>query len=162
MKKVLIVSDTHGDNRNFEAVLDKVGQPDFFIHCGDLEGSAYYYEHVLKCEKAMVSGNNDWTSGLRSMEYAEINGFSMLIVHGHRYGVHYGTEALKDLAVDNAVSAVLYGHTHVPDLEYDDENDIWIANPGSLSYPRQDGRRPSYILLEIEDDGTPHFTINYL
>ena len=35
-------------------------------------------------------------------------------------------------------------------------------NPGSLSYPRQEGKRPSYILMDIDDKGEAQFEIEYL
>ena len=37
-----------------------------------------------------------------------------------------------------------------------------VINPGSLSYPRQPGRKPSYIMMELEREGEAHFTIHYL
>jgi hypothetical protein len=45
-------------------------------------------------------------------------------------------------------------------VEYD--KDIIAVNPGSLTFPRQEGRRPSYILMELDEKGEAHFTINYL
>ena len=39
---------------------------------------------------------------------------------------------------------------------------ITVLNPGSLSFPRQDGRRPSYMLMEIDREGEAHYTVNYL
>ena len=44
---------------------------------------------------------------------------------------------------------VMYGHTHTPVVE--EENGILVINPGSLTYPRQRGRRPSYAVMEIEE-----------
>ena len=32
----------------------------------------------------------------------------------------------------------------------------------SLSYPRQDGHRPSYMLMEIDKEGEAHFALNFL
>ena len=63
-------------------------------------------------------------------------------------------------AIDRGVDIVLYGHTHRPVIDIDD--DIIAVNPGSLSYPRQEGRQPSYALMEIDREGKVHFTIAYL
>ncbi len=30
-------------------------------------------------------------------------------------------------------------------------------NPGSTSYPRQDGHLPSYIVMDLDKNGTPAF-----
>ena len=38
---------------------------------------------------------------------------------------------------------------------------IIAVNPGSLSYPRQEGRRPSYIVMEVEGEKAD-FVIEYL
>lgn len=54
----------------------------------------------------------------------------------------------------------MYGHSHKPVV---DESDGVIAvNPGSLSYPRQYDRKPSYIMMELGSDGKAHFDIRYV
>ena len=50
-------------------------------------------------------------------------------------------------------------HT-APVIDIDD--DIIAVNPGSLSYPRQEGRRPSYIIMELDREGVAHYTVNYI
>lgn len=45
----------------------------------------------------------------------------------------------------------MFGHTHKPYLETKDG--VTILNPGSLSYPRQEGRRPSYMIMDIDEAG---------
>ena len=47
------------------------------------------------------------------------------------------------------VDIVMYGHTHKPVV--DQGRDIIAVNPGSLTYPRQEGRSPSYIVMTITD-----------
>ena len=55
----------------------------------------------------------------------------------------------------------MYGHTHKPEVDVDDE--VTVVNPGSLSYPRQEGRLPSYVIMEIDDETQEvHYTIKYL
>ncbi len=39
---------------------------------------------------------------------------------------------------------------------------LTVLNPGSLSFPRQEGRRPSYMLMDLDDEGEAHFTTCYL
>ncbi|MDD7452966.1 MAG: YfcE family phosphodiesterase, partial [Blautia obeum] len=50
--------------------------------------------------------------------------------------------------------------SHRPVVDIDD--DVIAVNPGSLTYPRQEGRRPSFVIMELDKDGKAHFTINYL
>ena len=67
---------------------------------------------------------------------------------------------LKEEAQARGVDIVMYGHTHKPVIDM--ERDITAINPGSLSFPRQEGRRPSYILMELDKDGQAHYHLNYL
>ena len=60
-----------------------------------------------------------------------------------------GNQELKQEAHDRGVDIVMYGHTHKPVVDRGKE--IIAINPGSLTYPRQEGRRPSYIVMTIED-----------
>ena len=60
----------------------------------------------------------------------------------------------------HGVDIVIYGHTHKPVVDI--EGDIIAVNPGSLTYPRQENRKPSYIIMELDREGKVHFTINYL
>ena len=75
-----------------------------------------------------------------------------------------GTMGVKE-ARAGGFDIVMYGHTHRPFYEVDKKDgdkDLIVLNPGSLSYPRQDGHRPSYMLMDIDRDGEAHFSLNYL
>ena len=89
-----------------------------------------------------------------------IGKYKVLLTHGHYYYVNTGIVRLKEEALDRGVDIVMYGHTHRPMLV--EEDGLIILNPGSLTYPRQEGRRPSYIIMEIEEDGEAYFSIEYL
>jgi putative phosphoesterase len=67
---------------------------------------------------------------------------------------------LREHALEYGYDVVMYGHTHRPEIE--EKNGITILNPGSLSYPRQIGRKPSYIIMEIDGAGKAKYTIYYL
>ena len=54
-------------------------------------------------------------------------------------------------AKDRGADIVMYGHTHRP--AYSDEDGLITLNPGSISYPRQAGREPSYMIMEIDENG---------
>lgn len=158
--KVLIVSDTHRHNDNYFRVLDRIGAVDLVIHCGDAEGSEYAICEGAGCETLIVMGNNDFFSKLPREIETQIGNYKVWITHGHNYYVSTSAEFIKQEAVNRGFDIVIYGHTHRPLIEIED--DIVALNPGSLSYPRQDGRRPSFILMEIDRFGDAHFTINYL
>ncbi|RDU24767.1 metallophosphoesterase family protein [Anaerosacchariphilus polymeriproducens] len=158
--KVLIVSDTHGKNKNLELVLEREKNIDMLIHLGDVEGSELYISRCLKCPVEIVAGNNDFFSSLEKERELMIGKYKVLITHGHYYYVNEGLgEAYKE-AMARGIDIFMFGHTHKPILE--NRNGIILLNPGSLSYPRQDGRLPSYAIMEADDEGTPKFEINYL
>ena len=158
--KILIVSDTHGHERNLKKVIEKVGQTDLFIHLGDIEGREDYIEALADCPVHMVSGNNDFFSDLPREEEFQLGRYHVLITHGHYYGVSVGTDRLKEEDCSRNIDIVMYGQTHRPEIDIDDH--VTVLNPGSLSYPRQWGRKPSYMLMEIDREGEAHYTINYI
>ena len=157
--KVLLVSDTHGRNLNLEDVLD-IETPDFLCHMGDLEGSEDYIRLITKCPLAMVSGNNDFWTDLNPEVTFELQGFRIFMTHGHRYCAHAGNEQLKSAGRRNKADIVLFGHTHRPTLEFDE--DIIVANPGSMTYPRKEKRKPSYMVLYLEKGKVPKFETKFL
>ena len=158
--KILVVSDAHGHTKNLERVLEKVGDIDLFIHCGDLEGGEDYIRALVDVPCYMVAGNNDWFSDLQREMEISVDDYRIWITHGNNYGASMGPERLLEEAAARNVDVVMYGHTHRPLIEYQDN--IVIVNPGSLSYPRQNGRKPSYLIMEIDRDHEAHYTINYL
>ena len=36
-------------------------------------------------------------------------------------------------------------------------DDVTILNPGSISYPRQPGRKPTFLIMEIDEEGQAHY-----
>ena len=158
--RVLLVSDTHGSHRNLDAVLERVGKIDALIHMGDVENGEHYIEAVAACETYMVAGNNDFFSFLPKEREFTLGKYNIFITHGHNYYVSMGTARLKEEARLRKADIVMYGHTHKPDLEFDE--DIIVINPGSLSYPRQEGRRANYVMMEIDKNGEAHFELEYV
>ena len=152
--KILIVSDTHRRNENYIKVLERVAPVDMVIHCGDIEGSEYLIAGSAGCPVQMVVGNNDFFSDLPREKEFMIGKYKVWLTHGHNYFVS------KNEARARGVDIVMYGHTHKPVV--DREGDLTAINPGSLTYPRQEGRRPSFIIMDLDRKGEAHFTINYL
>ena len=158
--KVLIVSDTHRRNENYIKVLEQVSPVDMVIHCGDIEGSEYLIAQSAGCPVQMVTGNNDFFSDLPREKEFNVGRYKVWLTHGHNYYVSMSNENLKHEARMHGVDIVIYGHTHKPVVDIED--DIIAVNPGSLTYPRQENRKPSYIIMELDREGKAHFTINYL
>lgn len=158
--KILIISDTHRKNENYLKILQEIGKLDLIIHLGDIEGSEYTIKEAVECPVEMVAGNNDFFSDLPSEKTLQIGKYHVMITHGHRYYISMGNEMLKREAIAQGADIVMYGHTHRPLIEI--SNSIIAINPGSLSYPRQENRKPSYILMELDQDGEAHFELKYV
>lgn len=160
--KILIVSDTHRRDDNLKEIIKKTIPLDVLIHLGDAEGSEHGISGWVNkdCRLEMVLGNNDFFSALEREKEIYLGTYKVLITHGHYYGVSMGVEVLAEEAKARGCDIAMYGHTHKPFLTK--VNGITILNPGSLSYPRQEGKKPSYMMMELDELGKAHYTINYM
>ena len=147
--RILLVSDTHRHNDNYLRVLKRVGKIDMVIHCGDSEGSEYILSEAAPCPFYIVTGNNDFFSNLPREEEISVAGHKILVTHGHTYGVHRGYDMLVEAAKAGGYDVVMFGHIHMPVIE--EKDGVLVLNPGSLTYPRQYGRRPSYIVIDVDE-----------
>lgn len=160
MMKILIISDTHRQHESLKKVLKKEGKIDLLIHLGDVEGYEEYIEELAGCPVEMVAGNNDFFSSLEKEKEIRIGRYKVLLTHGHYYYVSMETSMIKQEAISRGCDIVMYGHTHKPVVEYDPY--VIALNPGSLSYPRQKNRKPSYIIMNVDEKGEARFEIYYL
>ena len=164
MKRFLIFSDNHGINIYLKEVLDQIGTDfDGVVQLGDCQNAETEQEirNIFTCPVYMVAGNCDFFSRLAKAQIVELGCHRILITHGHYHYVSVGIRDLAEEAKANGCDIAMFGHTHRPLL---DENDpeLTVLNPGSLSFPRQEGRRPSYALMEYGESGKARFEIRYL
>ncbi len=158
--KLLIVSDTHGKDEDLEAVVERERPFDYLFHCGDIEGREFFIEALAECPCCLVAGNNDYFSDLPREDEILLCGRRILVTHGHQYGVSMDYSGILDEAYFRECDMVFFGHTHKP-VALEKEG-ILLVNPGSLSYPRQIGRQPSYVVMELAGDGSYKVEIRYL
>ena len=158
--KVLIISDTHGLCENLDKVLESERPYDLVIHLGDLEGAEDYLEAAAACPVEAVRGNNDYFSDLPDEKVIEVAGKQVLITHGHYYYVAAGVEKHIKEAMGRNIDIVMFGHTHRPLLRQ--KRGLVVLNPGSLSYPRQEGHKPSYMVMESSTKGEINFLLKFL
>lgn len=158
--KILVVSDSHGRNANLEWVIKRVKPIDLLIHLGDFEGTEKEIRKMAPCPVEMISGNNDYFTTIEREKIITIDNYTIFITHGHRYHVNFETNTIKENARLNGANIVMFGHTHKPLIDLDEQ--IIAINPGSITQPRQEGRVPTYIIMEIDRYGKAHFTLNYI
>ena len=154
--RILVISDSHGKNDDVKQVIEQVGDIDMFIHLGDIERGPEYIRQLANCETHMIAGNNDYDIDLPETDSFMIADKKVFITHGHRFYVGAGLDKLRQYGIDNGYDIVMFGHTHVPYLERN--KDITLLNPGSISYPRQDGRKHTFMLIDVDKDGEFHYS----
>ena len=107
----------------------------------------------------MVAGNNDFCSEYPKEKIVTIGKHRIFMTHGHKYRVGYGIDNLVYKAMENNADIVMFGHTHVPMVRYEDG--IIVVNPGSATQPREYPYKPSYVIMEIDRHEEVLFGINY-
>lgn len=150
IKKILVISDTHNYPRVIEKVMQQEKQVDMVLHLGDLEGHGKYIEKVCGCPLQAVRGNCDYDGEWPADTMVEIGGHMIFLTHGHRYGVNYSLYDVEDIARESGADIAMFGHTHVPYFERQKDGFVML-NPGSLGRPRQQDRKETYLIMEVDE-----------
>ena len=158
--KVLIVSDTHGYEGNMWKAIYREEPVDMFIHCGDIEHMPTELKKYFTCPVHVVKGNNDYMLRLPEVERFEIAGYRVLLTHGHHHNIYRNQDAMFYYGEENQVDIVMFGHIHIPVIAR--SRGVTILNPGSISLPRQEGGRPSYIVMTAGEGVEPQYEIRYI
>ena len=93
----------------------------------------------------MVPGNCDWGQTGEPERLLEIEGVRILMLHGHTRHVKSSPMAAVYAAREYGADVLLFGHTHVPLVDYD--GTLWVMNPGAAG----DYTRPTCGLLTIRE-----------
>lgn len=129
--KLLVVSDSHGDRQIVADLLDHYqNQVNAVIHCGDSEMKA---TDPLLDQLMMVQGNMD-LANFSLIQKKIIDNQTILVTHGHRFGVNGGLLKLELLAQQEKANIVFFGHTH--QLGAEENRGRIFVNPGSIAQPR--------------------------
>lgn len=155
--KILIVSDTHGNQERMKEIIQKEKPFEVLVHAGDMEdsigGVLGYTDYSIR----IVSGNCDYGYGYPKEDFFRLGDKKVLLTHGYLCrGIHFnplnGIEPLADYARYRGADILIYGHTHIPDIR--EMDGLMIINPGSLSLPRQENHKKSYAVFTIEEGKT--------
>lgn len=161
-KKILVVSDNHRKLDNIYQLLEENPDISYFIHLGDSEGSEDAIRtHLPKgCESYFVQGNNDFFAYLPKEIEMRLGKERIFLTHGHLYGVGFDLQGLADEARARNCSMALFGHTHRPFSRM--VNGVLCINPGSINFPRQDDRKPSYAMFYLDKKGNLRTEAKYI
>ena len=157
MQRILVLSDSHGRDENVEKAIKQMGRVDMMIHLGDIGWGYERIRYMIPGPVIMVAGNNDFSIDLPQNQIFNIGKHRVFATHGHRQSVHGGTAILESVARQNNCDIAMYGHTHVPYLRRD--TDMTVLNPGSISLPRQAGRKKTYMMITMDDAGVLSYKI---
>jgi uncharacterized protein len=120
------------------------------LHAGDVVTLAVLRELEVFAPVEAVYGNMDepaLAEALPERRVVEVGGARIGLVHIP--GARAGREE-RLMTWFPRCDAVVYGHTHVPQVEQ--HRGVWILNPGSPTERRRAPRR-SMLLLEISERG---------
>lgn len=152
MARIAVISDTHlprGARALPERCVELCRSADLILHGGDFVAASVLAElESLGPPVEAVSGNMDDAAlkdALPKQHVVEVGGMRLGMVHVP--GPRAGREA-RLRAKFPGCAAVVYGHTHVPEVTLDEG--VWILNPGS---PTDRRKAPAHtmLVLGIED-----------
>jgi hypothetical protein len=146
--KIAVISDTHmpkGTRALPDLCVERLRAADLILHGGDIVGEPFL-EELLALGRPVqgVYGNmDDPALKARLPKERIVEAGEARIGMVHIPGPRAGREA-RLLARFPSCDAIVYGHTHVPELERHDG--VWILNPGS---PTERRSSPERTMLEL-------------
>ena len=155
LKKLLIVSDNHGDRQSIEDLIhiyeDEVDQ---MLHLGDS-----MFDDLDKVWQKMIpiKGNNDTGEGYIKNTIVTLGQAKIFASHGHKLDVQKTRKNLTEIAKEKGCQFACYGHTHTAKVEEIDG--VLAINPGSISMPRGPISKKLYAILSLDEDS--HYQVNY-
>ena len=145
--RILVVSDTHGNDGNLRRAILAQPKAEVVIHLGDGEEEMERAKSSFPDKTFLaVKGNCDLASSLPPLGEFTAEGVKIFYTHGHLDGVKSGQYTIVCAARERGAQVLLYGHTHNAFTDY--EEGLYMMNPGSLS-----GWQASYGTLDITPQG---------
>lgn len=148
MTLVAVISDTHlprGSRALQQSCVERLQAADLLLHAGDVVAANVLEELEAYAPVAAVYGNMDQPDlrdSLPRERVVEVEDARIGMVH--IAGPRAGRET-RLLAKFPGCDAIVYGHTHVPQVDRIDG--VWILNPGS---PTERRRSPARTMLVLD------------
>lgn len=150
--RAMIISDSHGRRDNLIAVLKKHPDYEEIFHLGDVISDEHYLRNLTPYPVHIVRGNCDYGSKAPEELVFDFHGKKVIMCHGHKYLSYAGNvEKMCQVAKAKGADIFMFGHTHEPYIK--ELDGMLVLNPGSLALPRNENKNPTYIVLDIDDDG---------
>lgn len=149
MKKLLVISDTHGAAGALALILEKEKDADAIIYLGDGASDLYVLPKICPLMPLyVVRGNCDFASMMPVDGLVAFEGVLFYYCHSHLYNTKYGYDELAQAVRDRGADVGLFGHTHRAIVK--NYGDITLFNPGSAgkSYAGTD----SYGVITVDKE----------
>lgn len=133
--KILVVSDSHGDEKILKELINEYPNMDYYLHAGDSgldRDTLYPFESV--------KGNTDYYPFDELIRIYTPIGYLLM-----KHKPNFTSEQIENNKF------LINGHTHQYSF-YIDRSKVFL-NPGSTSLPR-DGTRGTYMIMDINDSKT--------
>ena len=142
-----VISDTHGLLR--PEVFDAFAGVDHILHAGDIGELDIITALEAIAPVTAVYGNTDdmdVRANLPKVARIELDGFQIVVTHGHQFGRGVTPGQLHEAFPDADI--IVYGHSHQPLLEIVDVV-VTVMNPGGAG-PRRFDIPASVGIMELE------------
>lgn len=130
MKKITVISDTHGNAAAIRKLFPVFAESDMIIHLGDTSSDGEIIRREFPNKTYLLNGNCDLTKLGGDELLFKVEGVKIFACHGDRYGVKRGYDNIAYKAEQEGCSVALFGHTHAPIEKTVGE--ITLFNPGTL------------------------------
>ena len=156
--KCLVFSDSHGTSLGMKRALRMHPDAEVIFFLGD--GLSDFEELIYDRSRAYIAVRGNWDvngilgdSMVKKTDSITLMGHRIFLTHGDLYGVKYGLDGIKRLAVDHNADLVLFGHTHQKFEKYipTEEGGYYLFNPGSIGGGF--GIPPSYGVISLTEQG---------
>ncbi len=145
MKKLIVMSDTHGSGKGVSQILPLVHENDYVVHLGDGVGDVRELTKEYPDKVYVCAGNCDFFSPLPEEGVLEVERVRIFYCHGHKYGVKRHLYALAQAAKEHDCDVALYGHTHIARIDKIDG--VTLINPGTFRLPTDGGGSYCYLIV---------------
>lgn len=150
--KLFVISDIHGSLEYLEKALEayESEKADMILILGDIlyhgprnpipdsydPQSVSKLLNTLKNKIIAVRGNCDSEVDQMLLEFPIMSDFSNIFWNNRRiFATHGHIYNMKNIPNISHGDILIHGHTHVPTAEI--QNDIFILNPGSITFPKE-------------------------
>lgn len=145
MKKIIVISDTHGSQKSVDKIYPLMQENDITVHLGDGAGDLRVFMKEEPEKVYLCAGNCDFFSPYPLDGEIEVEGVKIFYCHGHKYQVKSTLALLAQEAKRRGADIALYGHTHKPLITQ--LNGVTLINPGSMRFPVNEGGSYCYLVV---------------